>query len=258
MSALVQEVCKLVGTTKLNTSGYHPQCDGLVEKFNGTLVNMLSKSVSKSKYGCDWDKHLPHLLFVYQVAVQESTQMSPFYLLYGREPRVPTETALNRPRTVYQIDFPDYCSELVAHLSDAWALAHQNIERAQNKQKMQYDKHSKTPKIKFGDRVMVYFPDQVKGKAWKLAWPYHGPYEVIALRLVSSPRNDSIFVAMDRIRACPAEMTDETWMGLNPARPKRVHKRSQPHSSNTKEQCMSDKREYTEPITRSMTRKPEN
>ena len=41
LSALVQEVCKLVGTTKLNTSGYHPQCDGLVEKFNGTLINIM-------------------------------------------------------------------------------------------------------------------------------------------------------------------------------------------------------------------------
>ena len=81
LSALVQEVCKLVGATKLNISGYHLQCDGLVEKFNGTLVNMLSKSVSK--YGRDWDQHLPYLLFAYRVAVQESTQMSPFYLLYG-------------------------------------------------------------------------------------------------------------------------------------------------------------------------------
>ena len=76
LSSLVQEVCKLVGTIKLNTSGYHPQCDGLVEKFNSTLLNMLSKSVSK--YGRDWDQHLPYLLFTYRVAVQESTQMSPF------------------------------------------------------------------------------------------------------------------------------------------------------------------------------------
>ena len=62
-SLLVQEVCKLLGTTKVNTSGYHPQCDGLVEKFNSTLINMLSKSVDK--YGRDWDVHLPYLLFAY-------------------------------------------------------------------------------------------------------------------------------------------------------------------------------------------------
>ncbi len=90
-SALVEEVCKLVGTTKTNTSGYHPQCDGLVEKFNSTLINMLSKCVEK--YGRDWDKHLPYLLFAYRVAVQDSTQ---FQLLYGREPRMPTATALDR------------------------------------------------------------------------------------------------------------------------------------------------------------------
>lgn len=55
LSALVQEVCKLVGTSKINTSGYHPQCDGLVEKFNSTLINMLAKSVGK--YRRDWDAH---------------------------------------------------------------------------------------------------------------------------------------------------------------------------------------------------------
>ena len=47
LSSLVQEVCKLIGTKKINTSGYHPQCDGLVEKFNSTLISMLSKSVGK-------------------------------------------------------------------------------------------------------------------------------------------------------------------------------------------------------------------
>ena len=46
LSSLLQ-VCRLLGTWKVNTSRYHPQCDGLVEKFNSTLVNMLSKSVDK-------------------------------------------------------------------------------------------------------------------------------------------------------------------------------------------------------------------
>ena len=75
LSALVQEVRKLLGTIKVNTSGYHPQCDGLMEKFNSTFINMLSKSVDKS--GRDWDMHLPYLVFAYQVSVQESTGASP-------------------------------------------------------------------------------------------------------------------------------------------------------------------------------------
>ena len=106
LSELVNEVCKLVGTVKINTAGYHPQCDGLVEKFNSTIINMLSKCVEK--HGRDWDDHLPYLLFAYRVAVQESTQESPFFLLYGRDPRVLTETALTQPSTPYQVEFPDY------------------------------------------------------------------------------------------------------------------------------------------------------
>ena len=179
LSELVNEVCGLVGTVKFNTAGYHPQCDGLVEKFNSTIINMLSKCVEK--HGRDWDDHLPYLLFAYRVAVQESTQESPFFLLYGRDPRIPTEMALTQPTTLYQVEFPDYRAELVAHLSDAWALAHQNIKLAQVKQKTQYDKHSKETKLRVGDRVMVYMPGEVKGKAWKFARPYHGPYRLLSI-----------------------------------------------------------------------------
>ena len=254
LSALLQEVLKLVGTVKISTSGYHPQCDGLVEKFNGTLTNMLAKSVSK--YGRDWDSHLPYLLFAYRAAVQESTQASPFYLLYGREPRVPTDTALSQPRTPYQIEFPDYCSELVANLSDAWALAHENIERAQRKQKSQYDKKSRLPEIKIGDRVMVYFPNEVKGKAWKLARPYFGPYSVIAVtptnaevKLINSPDGNSIFVSLDRVRLCYDEMTDDVWAGATVPR-----KKKNPKEMATATPSNTPKR--TGPVTRSMTRDP--
>ena len=90
---------------------------------------MLSKSVDK--YGRDWDVHPPYLVFAYRVAVQESTGASPFYLLYGREPVLPTSEALTHPRSAYQLDFQDYGTELVAHLSDAWALACDNIKAAQ-------------------------------------------------------------------------------------------------------------------------------
>ena len=41
LSHLMQDVCKLLGTAKLNTIAYHPQCDGMVEQFNRTLKMML-------------------------------------------------------------------------------------------------------------------------------------------------------------------------------------------------------------------------
>ena len=114
LSELIQEVCELLGVKKINTSGYHPQCDGLVEKFNSTLINMIAKSAESR--ACDWDRHLPYLLFSYRVSVQDSTKESPFFLLYGRDPQLPTETALTQPRTPYMIDIDDYKTELVTSM----------------------------------------------------------------------------------------------------------------------------------------------
>ena len=106
-----------MGTKKVNTSG----CDGLAEKFNGTLINMLSKSVDK--YGHDMDMHLPYLVFAYRVTVQESTGMLLFWLLWGHKPTLLTPEALTPSRSVYSFDKGDHGTELMAHLSDAWALS---------------------------------------------------------------------------------------------------------------------------------------
>ena len=121
LSSLIQDVCKYLDIKKVNTSGYHPQTDGLVERFNSTLINMLSKCAEKN--GKDWDKQLPYVLFAYRATIQESTKESPFYLLYGRDPRLPSECALTVPTTPYMVDLQDYRTELTTSLSDAWLAA---------------------------------------------------------------------------------------------------------------------------------------
>ena len=72
LSEVIQEVCTLLGVEKVNTSGYHPQTDGLIESFNRTIIATFSECVKK--HGRDWDTHLPYLLFAYRVSVQESTR----------------------------------------------------------------------------------------------------------------------------------------------------------------------------------------
>ena len=56
------------------------------------------------------------VLYAYQTCVQESTQESPFYLLYGRDARLP-EAALAKPCTCYQMDIDDFKNHLVCNLS---------------------------------------------------------------------------------------------------------------------------------------------
>jgi len=87
LSYLMTEICKSLGVSKLNATAYRPQTNGLTEQFNRTLTSTLAKKVEQS--GKDWDSHLPFVLFAYRVSVQESVKESPFYLLYGRDPRLP-------------------------------------------------------------------------------------------------------------------------------------------------------------------------
>ena len=58
-SAVFTEVCELLGMQKTRTTAYHPQSDGIVERFNRTLENQLSRFVSDHQR--DWDNYIPYI-----------------------------------------------------------------------------------------------------------------------------------------------------------------------------------------------------
>ncbi|XP_049447271.1 uncharacterized protein LOC125897860 [Epinephelus fuscoguttatus] len=87
MSTLLKQVYQLLGIKSVRTTPYHPQTDGLTERFNQTLKQMLRKFVNET--GSDWDHWLPYLLFAYWEVPQASTGFSPFELLCGHEVRGP-------------------------------------------------------------------------------------------------------------------------------------------------------------------------
>ena len=96
LSQLVKEVCFLMNAKKVFTTSYHPQCDGLVERFNGTLAQSLSMYVSSSQK--DWDRYLNPVLFGCRISPSEVTGESTFFLLYGLQPRLPMDVSTLPPR----------------------------------------------------------------------------------------------------------------------------------------------------------------
>ena len=165
------------------------------------------------------------MLFSYRASLQESTQESPFYLLYGRDPRLPTDAALAAPVHREDVDLDDYKAEVTSCLSDAWELARQHVKKAQKAQKRYYDRNTKDPGYRVGDRVFVFMPAAKQGKDHKFARPYHGPFRVLRVEKnnlsvvpVDKPQKTPIFVATDRVRRCPEEIEEgESW----PARKQR-------------------------------------
>ena len=79
----MMDVCSLLGITKLNTTAYHPQCNGMVERMNRTLKAILCKHAVK--FGPQWDRYLPGVLWAYRNAPHE---------MFGLDLRSPTEAAL--------------------------------------------------------------------------------------------------------------------------------------------------------------------
>ena len=166
-----------------------------------TLMNMLSKSVDK--HGWDWDTHLPYLVFAYRVAVQGSTRASPFYLS-PTDSRSPITASFSLPSGLWWLRSRTCCTVI-------WCLgAWENVRTAQARQKRHFHCKSSDSKLKVGDRVMVSLHGAAQRKAWKLARPYFGPYQIVALtptnaeiRSVNqSDGSETLFMSLDRVRPC--------------------------------------------------------
>ena len=87
VSDLTREISRLLSVRQLQTTPYHAQCNGLVERWNGTLRRMIQKMAAEKP--SDWDRYIPALLFSYREVAQASLGFSPFELVYGRSVRGP-------------------------------------------------------------------------------------------------------------------------------------------------------------------------
>ena len=105
----------------------------------------------------------------------QAVKISARHQKLGRDPRLPTTLDMGN-NTKQKIDVDTYKGEMAIKFNEAWDLAQNNIKRAQKHQKAYYDKQSKLPRFKVGDRVFVYMPAAKATKAYKFARPLHGPY----------------------------------------------------------------------------------
>ena len=165
LSSLVSEVCKLLNTKKVNTTAYHPQTNGLVERFNNTLAEAISSFVSSNQQ--DWDVYIPAIQFAYRTSPRVTTGDSPFYLLYGREPRLPPDVSL-LPATQLSASVNKHRARIVSQIETAQSIAHSNIARAQQLMKLQHDKNSADAPFEVGQRVRIYTPKVKRGLSKKL------------------------------------------------------------------------------------------
>lgn len=176
MSELMKEVNRLLSVKHLNTTAWHPQCNGLVERFNGTLKTILKRLCSECPK--QWDRYLPAVLFAYRTSIQESSGFSPFELVFGRKVRGPMEILQaywgreeeEEIKNVYK-----YVVDLKQRLQETCDIAQEELLKAQEVNKKHYDKSAKPKVLEVGQKVLLLLPT----KPNKLLLQWRGPYTVV-------------------------------------------------------------------------------
>ena len=233
LSEVLQETAELLGISQLPTSGGHPQTDGLVERFNRTLKQALAKMVTKG--GRNWDMLLGPVLLAYRATPHTSTGMSPFYLLYGRSPQLPSALDFRVPVQRFPTIETEYGQELVKELKQARTIAKQNIDKKQKEQKKYYDRKVKDVKLKIGDLVMLKTEPR-----FRLDRSYKGPFQIKSLtstnaiiQLKDDSEAEELNVSRQRLSLCKPEMTSSTpWVGHSGRLRKRRKVRHKTHAGN--------------------------
>ena len=156
-NAMVHKLSELLGTVKTKTTPYHPRSDGLVERFNRTLLAMLAMFVSREHD--NWDDLLPFMMLAYNTTVHTSTGFTPHRLVFGEECSLPGNLVHRelRPDPPPQ-DIGDYASWIRQALYEAYDEVRAQKQRATHRQKRNYDSKAVVCTFPIGCWVLRYYP----------------------------------------------------------------------------------------------------
>ena len=162
MGHVITHLSELYGVQKLRTSPYHAQTNGQVEHMNQTIIRMIGK-LEEDKKAC-WSKHLPELLMAYNATCSAVTGYSPYYLLFGRRPRMPVDylfpTLHDSP---HQTKMEVSVAAMQKRLKEAFAVARCLTSEEVAKHCRYYDHKAGAVALQPGDVVMVH-TDRFVGK----------------------------------------------------------------------------------------------
>ena len=175
---LAKQLYVYLRITKQATTAYHPQSNGLCERFNGTLVEGLKTMAAD--HPKDWNRELPWFLFAYRTTVHSVTLCTPFELVHGRMARLPYDVMLRDYKEMgLRVKPREYLRKMMVSIGENRARVRRLTKVAREKADS-YDalKH-KIKTYVVGQQVWLYHPAVPKGVAPKLWIPWRGPFKVM-------------------------------------------------------------------------------
>ena len=202
-NTMIHNLSELLGTVKTKMTPYHPRSDGLVERFNRTLLAMLAMFVTREHD--NWDDLLPFMMLAYNTTVHTSTGFTPHRLVFGEECNLPGKLVHRelRPDPPPR-DIGDYASWIKQVLHEAYDEV----------RKRNYDSKAVVRTFPIGCWVLRYYPPARKDK---LCSPWIGPYKVVCapMEWVVGIQVDAdariFYVHMDDLNRCAPPDPTPSW-----------------------------------------------
>ncbi|CAF3858733.1 unnamed protein product [Rotaria magnacalcarata] len=150
ISTMMEQLLQQLGITHLYSTPYHPQTNGQIERFNGTMDAKIA--ALSNQHRSDWDDQLPFVIFNYNTTSHSTTKIIPFKLMYGRSPILPFD--LQHP--VVSLQHPSQYNSKVRHyISHLTNIASDNIINTQRQYKSRFDNNRSNPTYGINDLVLL-------------------------------------------------------------------------------------------------------
>ncbi|XP_043227102.1 uncharacterized protein LOC122384132 isoform X1 [Amphibalanus amphitrite] len=169
--SLLAEVCRLLGVEKSFSSAFHPEGNSKCERMMRTILDMLAKYLDANH--TEWDVHIPLLMLGYRAKVHSSLGHSPYYLMFGRNPRLPASVQIQAPSTAPKtVTIADYLSKLTERIKLSHKVALEASNRRHARNKRLFDKKLTTYSFQEGDPVYLFRSVAKSGQYYKFIRPW--------------------------------------------------------------------------------------
>ena len=218
-SELFRQMCCLLEINQTKSSSYHPSANGICERYNQTLLNMITTYVNEEQ--TNWDVYLPLVTSAYRSSVHETTGYTPNYLMFGREVNLPVQFLVGvAPNHTLQ-SHPEYVSNLQDKFTKVYNSVRKSLKMNAIRQKRDYD--TRLAQKNYNEADMVYCLDSTKvvGKSPKLkSQVWKGPYIIvrkisdILFEIKGSLKGKSKIIHHDRIKPYLSNVVPQWAMSL--------------------------------------------
>lgn len=177
VGTLAAHVFRALKIKRIQTTAYHPQANGMIERFHATLK--ITLVLWSHECSDEWDDLLPFAIFAYNTAFHTTLQEVPHYLAHGYDARLPIDEVLGpgakeeRTRDVHE-----YAAELVDSLQSVYKRITEILHEV-NVSRNEDEATARVLKLKIGDKVWVYDPSTKENEYAKLKTRWTGPHTIM-------------------------------------------------------------------------------